>query len=83
MAAKIVVDDFDVSYKFVNDLFVIITEFNDSSTKLIKKNNVHKKAYTNDLDQYGWKIYRPLVHRNKASPNCNCKNTVQIIFTAE
>ena len=103
MASQIVVNEFDVCHKFVNDLecncrhidsaitrrvscedFVIFIDYNDSSAKLIEEKlaYIKKKAYVDRLDQYCWKIQRPLVEKNKSPSYSNYKNIVQIIFTA-
>lgn len=103
MAWKIVVNEFDACYKFVDELkryycrnidcsithnvssedFAIFIDYNDSSTKAIERIIVYiKKTYTNELYRYCWKIYRPIVHKNKASTDCDYKNSAQIVFTA-
>ena len=42
-----------------------------------------KKTYSDEFDLYGWKIYRPLVEKNKNPPNSDYNNCVSITFVAE
>ena len=100
MAEKIVVEEFDVCQKFVDNLvrcccnigsqkthvscddFVIFINCNNSSAKLINKEIIYnKKVYTDKLDLYGWKIYRPLIEKHKAPSYSQYENCIKIIFT--
>ena len=66
------------------DKFVIFIDFNDSSSKLINKEIMYiKKSYSDEFDLYGWKIYRPLVEKNKNPPNSDYNNCVSIVFVVE
>ena len=55
------------TYRMSCEDFVIFIVYNDSSAKLIEEQlaYIKKKAFVDRLNQYDWKIHRPLVEKKK------------------